>query len=435
MIKNIVYQHKLEKEDLVSREYVFRENLDFAKKFIDSDLIKIITGPRRAGKSVAAFLFLKGRDFAYLNFDDENLLKIKNYDEIIKAVFEVYPESKYLFFDEIQNLKNWEIFVNKLKRRGYNLILTGSNAKLLSKDLATALTGRHIPIEIFPFSFKEFLDAKGWEIKKEEINIPEVQGRILNYLDEYRRDGGFPEVIVKKLEVRTYLETLSSSILFKDIVKRYNVRFPQKIYDLNNYLNSNFSSEFSFSKLKNILEFRSTATLQNYISYLEEAFLIFILNRFSFKMKEQIKTPKKVYLVDNGFCSIAPSRFSQDFGRTMENLVFVEILRRGHKPNRDVFFYKTRNNKEVDFLLKKGINIEQLVQVCYRIEEVKTKERETRALIEASQDLDCNNLLIITWNRETEEIIRGKRIIFKPLWKWLSEPMTSDSMAVRHQSS
>ncbi len=425
MIKNIVYQHKLEKENMISKKYIFRENLVSAKKFIDSDLIKIITGPRRAGKSVAAFLLLRDRDFAYLNFDDENLLKVKNYDEIIKAVFEVYPESKYLFFDEIQNLNNWEIFVNKLKRRGYNLILTGSNAKLLSRDLATALTGRHIPIEILPFSFREFLNAKGWEIKKEEINIPEAQGRLLSYLDEYRRDGGFPEVIVKKLEVRTYLETLSNSILFKDIVKRYNIRFSQKIYDLNRYLNSNFSSEFSFSKLKNILEFRSTSTLQNYLSYLEEAFLIFVLNRFSFKIKEQIKTPKKVYLVDNGFCSIAPSRFSQDFGRTMENLVFIEILRRGHEPNRDVFSYKTRNNKEVDFLLKKGTNIEQLIQVCYRIEEVKTKERETRALVEASQDLDCNNLLIITWDMETEEIIRGKRIVFEPLWKWLSEPMIS----------
>jgi len=422
MIKNIVYQHKLEKENLISKKDIFRENLDSANKFIDSDLIKIITGPRRAGKSVAAFLLLRDRDFAYLNFDDENLLKVKNYDEIIKAVFEVYPESKYLFFDEIQNLNNWEIFVNKLKRRGYNLILTGSNAKLLSKDLATALTGRHIPIEILPFSFREFLNAKGWEIKKEEINIPEAQGRLLSYLDEYRRDGGFPEVIVKKLEVRTYLETLSNSILFKDIVKRYNIRFSQKIYDLNSYLNSNFSSEFSFSKLKNILEFRSTSTLQNYLSYLEEAFLIFVLNRFSFKIKEQIKTPKKVYLVDNGFCSIAPSRFSQDFGRTIENLVFVEILRRGHEPNRDVFSYKTRNNKEVDFLLKKGTNIEQLIQVCYRIEEVKTKERETRALVEASQDLDCNNLLVLTWNMETEEIIRGKRIVFEPLWKWLSGP-------------
>lgn len=419
MIKDIVYQHKLEKENLISKKYIFREKLNFAKKFIDSDLIKIITGPRRAGKSVASFLLLKEKKFAYLNFDDENLLKVENYDEIIKAIFEVYPESKYLFFDEIQNLKNWEIFVNKLHRRGYNLIITGSNAKLLSKELATSLTGRYIPIEIFPFSFSEFLDAKGWEIEKEKVNIPEIQGKILNYLDEYMRDGGFPEVVVKNLEARTYLETLSNSILFKDVVKRYNLRFSQKIYDLNNYLNSNFSSEFSFSKLKNILDFRSTVTLQNYLSYLEESFLVFILNRFSFKVKEQIKTPKKVYIVDNGFCSYMSPGFSMDYGKLMENLVFVEIMRRGYKLNKDVFFYKTRNNKEVDFILKKGINIEKLIQVCYKIEDLKTKERETKALIEASQDLDCDDLLVITWDVEDEKISQGKKIKFIPIWKWL----------------
>ncbi|MHB1274616.1 MAG: ATP-binding protein [Candidatus Humimicrobiaceae bacterium] len=419
MIKNIVYQHKLEKESLVSKEYIFREKLNFAKKFVDSDLIKVITGPRRTGKSVAAFLLLKEKNFAYLNFDDENLLKVKNYDEIVKAIFEVYPENKYLFFDEIQNLKNWEIFVNKLQRRGHNLILTGSNAKLLSKELGTVLTGRYIPIEIFPFSFREFLNAKGLEIKKEEINVPEIQGRILNNLDEYIRIGGFPEVVVKNLEAKIYLETLSNSILFKDVVKRYNVRFSQKIYDLNNYLNSNFSSEFSFSKLKNILEFNSTVTLQNYIDYLEEAFLIFVLNRFSFKMKEQIKTPKKTYLIDSGFCSQVPQRFSQDSGRIMENLVFVEILRRGYKQDRDVFFYKTKNNKEVDFLLKKGIEIEQLLQVCYRMDDIKTKDRECKALIEAGKDLNCSNLLVITWDKEAEEIMHGKKIKFVPLWKWL----------------
>jgi len=419
MIKDIVYQHKLEKENLISKKYIFREKLNFAKKFIDSDLIKIITGPRRAGKSVASFLLLKEKKFAYLNFDDENLLKVENYDEIIKSIFEVYPESKYLFFDEIQNLKNWEIFVNKLHRRGYNLIITGSNAKLLSKELATSLTGRYIPIEIFPFSFSEFLDAKGWEIEKEKVNIPEIQGKILNYLDEYMRDGGFPEVVVKNLEARTYLETLSNSILFKDVVKRYNLRFSQKIYDLNNYLNSNFSSEFSFSKLKNILDFRSTVTLQNYLSYLEESFLVFILNRFSFKVKEQIKTPKKVYIVDNGFCSYMSPGFSMDYGKLMENLVFVEIMRRDYKLNKDVFFYKTRNNKEIDFILKKGINIEKLIQVCYKIEDLRTKERETKALIEASQDLDCDDLLVITWDVEDEEIAKGKKIKFIPIWKWL----------------
>ena len=419
MIKNIVYQHKFEKENLINKEYIFREKLNFAKKFIDSDLIKIITGPRRSGKSIAAFLLLKGKKFAYLNFDDENLLKVENYDDIIKALFEVYPDSEYLFFDEIQNLKGWEIFVNKFKRRGYNLILTGSNAKLLSKELATVLTGRYIPIEIFPFSFREFLKAKGWEVKGEQMAVPEVQGKTLSYLNEYLVEGGFPEVVVKNIEYRTYLETLSNAILFKDVVKRYNLRYSQKIYDLNNYLNSNYSSEFSFSKLRNILEFRSTVTLQNYLNYLEEAFLIFILNRFSFKIKEQIKTPKKVYVADNGFCSLLSYSFSQDSGKLMENLVFVEILRRGYKLNQDVFSYKTKNNKEVDFLLKKGIKIEQLIQVCYRIEEMKTEERESKALIEAGQDLSCNNLMVITWDRETEKIIRGKKIVFMPLWKWL----------------
>ena len=421
MIKDIILQHKLEKEYLLSKEYVYREGLDVAEKFIDSDLIKIITGPRRAGKSVAALLLLKNKNFAYLNFDDENLLKIKNYDEIIKAIFEVFPDNKYLFFDEIQNLNNWELFVNKLTRRGYNLILTSSNANLLSKELATALTGRYIPIEIFTFSFKEFLSAKKLEIGKEQIASPEVQGKILGLLSDYLKSGGFPEIVVKNLDSEIYLETLSNSILFKDIVKRYNVRFSQKIYELNNYLSSNFSSEFSFSKLGNILEFRSTLTLQNYIKYLEEAYLVFVLNRFSFKVKEQIKTPKKVYLIDNGFCYGAFPQFSPDSGRLMENLVFVEILRRGYKPNKDVFYYKTRNNKEVDFLLKnkKGIKVEKLIQVCYTTEDIKTKEREIKSLVEASQDLNCDDLLIITWDKEDEETVRNKKIKFIPLWKWL----------------
>jgi len=419
MIKNIVYQHKLEKENLISKDYIFREKLVYAQKFIDTDLIKIVIGPRRAGKSVAGFLLLKGREFAYLNFDDENLLKVKDYDEIVKAVFEVYPDSKYIFFDEIQNLENWEIFINKLHRRGHNLILTGSNAKLLSRELGTALTGRYIPIEIFPFSFTEFLNSHGFNIIKDQITLPEIHGKLLNYLEKYLTDGGFPEVVVKKLDAQIYLETLSNSILFKDVVKRYNVKYSQKIYDLNNYLRSNVSSEYSFLKLRNILGFRSTVTLQNYLSYLEEAFLIFILNRFSFKMKEQIKTPKKVYLVDNGFFQQISSRFSFDLGKLIENSVFVEILRRGFKPNNDFFFYKTGSGKEVDFIIKKAVKVEQLIQVCYSLDDLKTKEREIRALIEAGKELDCKDLIVISWDYEAEDVFKGERIKFIPLWKWL----------------
>ncbi len=419
MLKDIVLQHKVEKEKLLSKSYVLREKLDFARKFLDEDLVKVITGPRRAGKSVFSVLLLKDKNFAYLNFGDENLLKVKNYDEIIKAVFEVYPEAKFILFDEIQYLENWELFVNKLKRRGYNLILTGSNAKLLSKELATALTGRYVPIEIFPFSFKEFLKAKNFEIKKGQIGLPETKGKILNYLDSFLKNGSFPEVVVKGLDPKTYLETLFDAILFKDVVKRYKVRFSQKIYDLASYLVSNFSSEFSFTRLRNILEFRSTKTVQNYLKYLEEAYLFFPLNRFSFKVKEQIKTAKKIYLVDNGFTLAKSFQFSQDIGKLMENLVFVEILRRGYKLNQDVFYYKTKNNKEVDFVLRKGIKIEKLIEVTYETDNFKLKEKKCKALIEASRELGCDNLKIITWDDEKEERVKGKRINFVPLWKWL----------------
>lgn len=419
MMKNIVLQHKLEKEKFVSKTYILREKLDFAKKNLDTDLIKVITGSRRVGKSIFSFLLLRDKEFAYLNFDDEGLIKNKNYDEILEVIFEVYPDAKFILFDEIQNLENWELFVNKLQRRGYNLILTGSNANLLSKELGTALTGRYIPIEIFPFSFKEFLIAKGFKIKKEGTGLPEIKGKILNYLDEYLKRGGFPEVVVKKLEAKNYLSTLFDAILFKDVVKRYKVRFSQKIYDLSIYLISNFSSEFSFTKLKNSLDFRSTNTVQNYLKYLEEAYLIFVLNRFSFKTKEQIRTPKKIYLIDNGFILAKSFQFSQNLGKLMENLVFVEILRKGYTSNKDVFYYKTRNGKEIDFVLKKGAKIEKLIQVCYQIDSLEIKKRELNALIEAGKELNCDALEIITWDDEKTEKFKGKDVKYLPLWKLL----------------
>ncbi|MBZ1345221.1 MAG: ATP-binding protein [Candidatus Nealsonbacteria bacterium] len=419
MIKNIILQHKLEQEKFLSKEYITREKLNFAKKFLDKDLIKVITGPRRSGKSVFSILLLKRKEFAYLNFDDENLLKFKNYDEIVKTILEVYPKSKYVLFDEIQNLENWEFFVNKLQRRGYNLILTGSNAKLLSKELGTVLTGRYIPIEIFPFSFKEFLITKNFEIKKEYLEIPETKGKIFNYLDNYLKNGGFPEVVVKNLEAKDYLETLFDAILLKDVVKRYGVRFSQKIYDLAIYLVSNFSSEFSFTKLKNILNFRSVNTVQNYLRYLEEAYLVFSLDRFSFKTKEQIRSPRKIYLVDNGFILAKSFQFSQNIGKLMENLVLVEILRRGCELNKDIFYYKTRNERKIDFILKEGLKIKKLIQVCYDPNDLDTQKRELKSLVEASEELNCNDLLIITWDYEGDKWFKGKKIKFIPLWKWL----------------
>lgn len=417
--KNAVLQQKLEKEKLMAKKYIKRENLDFAAKFLKTDLIKIITGPRRVGKSVFALLLLKDVDFAYINFDDESFLKIKNNDEILKALFEVYPNAKIIFFDEIQNLNNWELFVNKLQRRGYNIILTGSNAKLLSRELAINLTGRHINIEVFPFSFAEFLTAKNYDTEKEFMNVPENKGQVLNYLDEYMKNGGYPEVVVKNLDPREYLETLFDAVLFKDIVKRYKIRFAQKLYDLAVYLASNFSGEFSFTKLKNILEFNSTKTLQDYFGYLQETYLFFSLNRFSFKLKEQFKAPKKIYLMDNGFIQAKAFQHSQNTGKLMENLIFIEMLRRGYHQNRDIFLYKTKNNKEIDFVVKQEANVKKLIQACFGLEAAETQRREIKALLEASAELKCNDLEVITWDKDAIEKIKDKEVKYVPLWNWL----------------
>ncbi len=418
MNNNIIQQHKQEKERILAKEYIFRDQLLSAKPHVKSDLIKVITGPRRSGKSVFSFLLLKDKDFAYINFEDENLLKITNYDEIVQGLFEVYPKAKWIFFDEIQNLKNWEHFINKLHRRGYNLVISGSNAKLLSKELATALTGRYIPIEILPFSFQEFLRAKNMVIESNSFLSPEKKGELLNLLRSYIKNGGYPEITTKDIELKMYLETLLDAILLKDIVRRYKIRFPQKIYELALYLISNFCSEYTFNRLRKSLNFNSTNTIQKYLYYLEETYLFFSLNRYSLKVKEQIRSPKKLYLADNGFATAKAFQFTSNIGKFFENAVFIKLLRQGYHPNQSLFYYKTRNKKEVDFVLKKGLKIESLVQACYEIGNEKIKIRELKALIEAGKELKCEQLLVITFDYEKQESFHGHEIKFIPYWKW-----------------
>ena len=418
MIRKIVLRHKEEKEKYYLKSYIERKTPGFDRNLLPSNLIKIITGPRRAGKSVFAFLILKDKHFGYLNFDDENLLKIDDYDELLEGIISVYGEIKYLFFDEIQNLPKWELFVNKLHRRGYNLILTGSNSNLLSKELGTALTGRYIAFEIFPFSFREFLKAEDITYNIELMTL-EQKGLILNKVSTYLHQGGFPEIIMDKIDHRVYLKFLFDALLFKDVVKRYNLKYPSLIDNFSLYLISEFTSEYTYNSLKDNLNFRSVNTVQKYLHHLEEAYIFFSLNRYSNKYKEQIKTSKKIYIIDNGYISAKAFQLSPNYGRLMENSVFLELIRKGYKPNFELFYYKSKNNKEIDFVLKKGLTVESLIQVSYEINHIKTKKREINALLESGQELNCNNLIIITYDYEAEEIHSDRKIIFIPLWRWL----------------
>lgn len=413
-MKEIVLAHKVERDELLTGAYVPREGLYAARQSIENDLIKVILGPRRAGKSVFSVQLLQGVDFAYLNFDDERLLKVSDYDDFIKTIRQVYGETRYLLFDEIQNLKDWELFINRLQRRGFFIVITGSNAHLLSRELSTHLTGRFIQFQILPFSFKEFLQARSFQVDG-MLELKERQGLLLGYLDEYISKGGFPEIVVKHVEPKSYLTTLFESILFKDITKRYNVRYSKKLYDLGYYLITNHSSEFTHTRLKKILDFRSVHTVENYVKYLSEAFLVFVVDRFSFKLKEQLKSPKKIYSYDTGMAKSVKFAVTLDAGKFMENIVAIELLRRGIEP----YTYRTANNKEVDFIVKKGSDIVELLQVCYDISDYTTKKRELSAIARAGQELKCDKLTVITWDHGGEELLNDQKVTFLPLWRWL----------------
>jgi predicted AAA+ superfamily ATPase len=408
-----VLQQKAERDELLKKQYIPREGIAPARASMNDALIKIITGPRRSGKSVFALQLLEGINFAYLNFDDERLLEEKDYDRFMKTIREVYGDTRFLLFDEIQNLPRWELFVNRLHRRGLNLVLTGSNSRLLSRELASHLTGRYIPFQVLPFSFRESLKAKEFSLGN-NLLTQEDQGLLLNQLDEYMRTGGYPEVVVKGIEAKSYLGTLFEGILFRDVVKRYNVRYSKKLHDLGLYFLTNHSKEFTYTSLKKALTFRSTHTVENYTGYLEEAFLLFCVQRYSTKVKEQMKSPQKIYGYDTGLVDAVKFKQTPDAGRLMENLVAVELLRKG----KEIYYFRTPDGKEVDFAVKEGLRVEELLQVCYGVDDPQTRKREISGLLKAAKETGCKKLVILTWDYESREDT-DPPIEFRPLWKWL----------------
>lgn len=424
MLKATVSKQKQDKERLLSLPYVERTKGKDAKKWLSSDLIKVILGPRRAGKSVFALMFLKEQSFAYFNFDDESFPgeeKI-DLDELMMELKLAYGDTKYILFDEIQNLPNWELFVNRLHRSGYNLVLTGSNASLLSRELATHLTGRHIPIEILPFNFAEILKAKQYEVTPDKLSLPDEKAKLLEYMTQYMTSGGYPEVITKGVDPRGYLDVLFDAVLFKDVVKRHKVRFSEQIASLGSYLINNVSGQYGSKKLANILGFKSQVTLEKYVDYLTEAYLIFPLIRHSTKTGIRLRSSKKTYVVDNGFVTAKAVQHSPNTGKLMENLVFTELVKKGNQPGHELFYYKTRNDREIDFVLKKGYQVMELIQVCYDMTDPDVEQREVKALVEAGKELNVSKLTVLTWNEKRVVEKDNLAIQFKPFWEWLPLP-------------
>ncbi len=360
----------------------------------------IITGIRRCGKSTFLHQILKKEKISYyLNLEDPKLdgFELSDFNKVESLMNELFGAKGVYYLDEIQNVDKWEKFVRYLIDKKEKVVLTGSNASLLSKELGTKLTGRNLQIELFPFSFKEFL-----LFKKEEPS--------LSSFEEYLYKGGFPEYL--KTEDSSILNALLSDVVMKDIAVRFGIKNTSTLNKIVIYLISNVGKEFSFNSIKKMLEIKSVQSVIDYISFFEKAYLIFTLPKFSYSYRVQQVSPKKVYSIDNGFSFNNSSSFSKDQGKMLENMIFLE-LRRSHK---ELFYF--RDKKECDFLIKEKERIASVIQVCFNLNE-ENKEREFSGLIEAMAEFKLKDGLILTYEQEDEFVVDGKKIWVKPAWKWL----------------
>lgn len=415
MLQDILITQQREWRSLLSGKYIPRTSVLTPEA---GDLARVVIGPRRAGKSFyAAHLAGTGAESCgYINFDDERLAHLRDYDALLAAVDEVYGTPATILLDEVQNLPGWELWVNRLQRSGRRLIITGSNAHLLSSELATHLTGRHFSIPLLPFSFAEYIAARPADSTKTSSELAEA-------CRSYSRTGGFPEVVLKGISGSEYLRTLVSAVIHKDIVVRHGIRAPQSLDQLALCLLSQPGGTYSFRTLREATGCRSVHTLRKYVSYLEQAFLLFTVPRFSFKPREQAASCKKSYAIDNGLITSAGFQSSPNHGRLMENLVAIACHRRQLRGEIRLYYWQDPQKSEVDFVIHQDREVRTLIQVCVNPENPKVLAREVRGLLKASRQLRCTDLLLLNDSHEGESVEswQGHRATIRrePLWKWL----------------
>lgn len=418
ILKEIILEQKERLEKLETG--IERKKLSEIKKQINLPHSLVITGIRRAGKSTLLLQIMRQfykENCYYFNFEDERLLNFtyKDFNSLYEALIELFGKKKVFFFDEIQNVVGWEVFIRRMQEQGIKFYITGSNASLLSKELGTKLTGRYISLGLFPFSFSEFLKFENKEIKKNAFYLSEERAKIKRYFNRYLKNGGMPDYL--KYKNPDILKNLYEDILYRDIVARYEIKEIKALRELTFYLLTNLGNLISFNKLKEILKLGSVNTVKSYIDYLENSFLVFTVNVFSYSLKQQFIGPKKVYCIDNGLVNAVSFRFSKDRGRFLENLVFIELKRRG----KEIFYYKTKTNQEVDFLLREKGRAKELIQVSQNLGTEELKKREIDSLIKASEELKLNKGLILTEDEEDVVKLKKKTIKIIPIYKWLLE--------------
>lgn len=405
--------------------------LDVLKKMLPSQQVKIITGARRSGKSflmrqMAKHLMISGVDkknILIVNFEDPGFIDLNT--KLLGQIFDTYlefqsPEGEvYVFLDEVQETPRWEKWVRTMQELDKaNLIVSGSNSKLLGGELATVLTGRHMDVTVLPLSFKEFLKFKKLEIK-DNLSFVNKEIEIKKLLQEFLEFGSFPIVVLEEEKKKEALLAYYDDTINRDLIRRYKIRKSEKLRSLVKFYLGNISSLITFNSSGEFLKM-SAETTERFSNYLETSYLTFFVKRFSYKFKEQEKSPRKVYAVDTGLANIIGFRFSGNFGKIAENAVFLELKRKTYSnPNLEIFYWKSLADEEVDFVIREDSKIKELIQVCWNLDDINTKKRETKALLKAMEEFKLKKGLIITEDFEGEEEFGEKKIQYIILRKWL----------------
>jgi len=386
---------------------------------LDSNLAQVIIGVRRSGKSTLCFNVLKSLNekFAYVNFDDERFSELQTSDlnTILEGLYKIYGDFNYLFLDEIQNIEGWHLFVNRLLRQRMHVIVTGSNAKLLSGELATHLTGRNDQIELYPFSFAEWCLCKKVDTLSKTTKAEALRRAAF---DDYLKQGGFPELIHKNNKTR-YVGNLVSNILKRDIEQRHKIMYTEAFEQLSHHLMNISPVTIVESELAETVGLKSSHTINNYIAFLKEAYLLIGVKKYSTKSRQRVRA-EKVYPIDVALMDGRPDAFAgENVGWRLETIVCIELLRRNRPIDRDVYYYKSAGGYEADFVVCRNNIVEEIYQVSYDISKEKTRKREIRGLLAAAKETKCDNLYLITDFHREDLTVEDKLIKIVPAHDWL----------------
>jgi len=411
-MKNLLKQIILEQNNLIKESTILRK---FPEILEINQEILVISGVRRCGKSVLLQQIRSRqteKDY-FINFDDERLInfKVDDFQLLHETFIELFGVQNKFYFDEIQNINKWERFVRRLYDNGYKVFLTGSNASMLSRELGTHLTGRYCSYELYPFSFSEFLEIENYKFTKNEEYTTEGKIKYKKIFELFLKNGGIPIYLQNKNDL--YLKSLLESILYRDVMVRNNLTNEHEMLELVNFLSANVSKLFSYNSLSKTIGLKNATTIKNYIDFLINCYLVFQVSKFDFSLRKQIQNPKKVYFIDNAIIQRLGFNFSDNFGRLLENTIFLELKRR----NLEIFYH--HNILECDFVIRSGTKITQAIQVCYDLSNSKTKDREISGLLEAIEIYSLNEGLIISFEQEEEITINTKLIKIIPAWKWI----------------